>query len=49
MSCGPAALARDIEALTAGGAYVLRSLRAFDTLPQTPHVELVALLGANGR
>lgn len=42
MSCGPEGLARDLAAL--GAAYELRSLEAFDTLPQTPHVELVAKL-----
>lgn len=42
MSCGPAGLARDIAAL--GQSYRLESLRAYDTLPQTPHVELVAKL-----
>jgi 23S rRNA (uracil1939-C5)-methyltransferase len=42
MSCGPAGLARDLAAL--GPVYALRELRAFDTLPQTPHVELVACL-----
>lgn len=43
MSCGPAGLARDLRALSAFG-YELRALRAFDTLPQTPHLELVAFL-----
>jgi 23S rRNA (uracil1939-C5)-methyltransferase len=43
MSCGPEGLARDLAALTASG-YRLEELRAFDTLPQTPHVELVATL-----
>ena len=42
MSCGPAGLARDLAALA--GAYQLLGLRAYDTLPQTPHVELVAWL-----
>ncbi|MDB4974559.1 MAG: rRNA (Uracil1939-C5)-methyltransferase [Myxococcaceae bacterium] len=42
MSCGPEGLARDLAAL--GSAYELVSLEAFDTLPQTPHVELVAKL-----
>ncbi|MGB5809258.1 MAG: hypothetical protein WBG86_01935 [Polyangiales bacterium] len=41
-ACGPASLATDIKALEA--AYELTSLRAYDTLPQTPHVELVAKL-----
>lgn len=44
MSCGPEGLARDLRALCVPGGYTLRSLRAFDTLPQTPHVELVARL-----
>ncbi len=44
MSCGPEGLARDLAALTADGRYQLTELRAFDTLPQTPHVELVARL-----
>ena len=43
MSCGPQGLVKDIAALQAGG-YALTSLRAYDTLPQTPHVELVAKL-----
>ncbi|MET0339987.1 MAG: TRAM domain-containing protein [Polyangiales bacterium] len=42
MSCGPEGLARDLEALAPG--FALTSLLAFDTLPQTPHVELVASL-----
>lgn len=45
MSCGPEGLARDLARLTSSeGGYVLVELRAFDTLPQTPHVELVARL-----
>jgi 23S rRNA (uracil1939-C5)-methyltransferase len=42
MSCGPEGLARDLAQLSS--CYQLVSLRAFDTLPQTPHVELVARL-----
>ncbi len=42
MSCGPAGLARDLAALASG--YRMLGLRAYDTLPQTPHVELVAWL-----
>jgi tRNA/tmRNA/rRNA uracil-C5-methylase (TrmA/RlmC/RlmD family) len=42
MACGPAGLRTDIVAL--GEGYRLESLRAYDTLPQTPHVELVAKL-----
>jgi len=42
MSCGPAGLARDLKRLEAG--YELERVDAWDTLPQTPHVELVAWL-----
>ncbi len=42
MACGPGGLAKDIAALAEG--YRLQSLRAYDTLPQTPHVELIAKL-----
>ncbi|MGB5266635.1 MAG: hypothetical protein WBN30_08620, partial [Polyangiales bacterium] len=42
MACGPSGLAKDMEALSK--AYRLESLWAYDTLPQTPHVELVAKL-----
>lgn len=48
MSCGPKGLARDLDGLTAegpGSRYQLLQLRAFDSLPQTPHLELVAWLG----
>ena len=41
VACDPAALARDTAALAAGG-YALTGLRAFDTFPQTHHVECVA-------
>lgn len=41
MSCSADALVRDLAALRAGG-YTLRNLRAYDTLPHTPHLELVA-------
>lgn len=44
MSCGPAGLARDLAGLVAGRRYRLARLEAFETLPQTPHVELVAWL-----
>ncbi|MBW2460891.1 MAG: class I SAM-dependent RNA methyltransferase [Deltaproteobacteria bacterium] len=43
MSCGPEGLARDLGRLIDGG-YTLSSLTAYDTLPQTPHVEVVAKL-----
>ncbi|MCB9739692.1 MAG: class I SAM-dependent RNA methyltransferase [Deltaproteobacteria bacterium] len=42
MSCNPATLRRDLDRLS--GRYRLVELRAFDTLPQTPHVEVVAWL-----
>jgi tRNA/tmRNA/rRNA uracil-C5-methylase (TrmA/RlmC/RlmD family) len=42
MACGPGGLATDIAAVAEG--YRLESLVAFDTLPQTPHVELIAKL-----
>ncbi len=42
MSCGPKGLRRDLDRLTS--SYELESLDAFDTLPQTPHVELIAKL-----
>lgn len=42
MACGPSGLAKDMRALSK--AYRLESLRAYDTLPQTPHVELIAKL-----
>ncbi len=43
MSCSPQSLARDLAALEDRG-YERVCLRAYDTLPQTPHVELVAWL-----
>ena len=42
MSCGPEGLVTDLDRLAA--RYDLEELKAFDTLPQTPHVELVARL-----
>src|SRR5262249_24599649 len=42
VSCDPATLGRDLEALSAG--LLLASLTAFGMFPQTPHVETVALL-----
>jgi 23S rRNA (uracil1939-C5)-methyltransferase len=44
MACGPAGLAADIARLCADGLYELVRLEAFETLPQTPHVEIVAFL-----
>lgn len=43
VSCDPRSLARDLAALLARG-YAVERVRAFDMLPQTPHVEAVALL-----
>jgi 23S rRNA (uracil1939-C5)-methyltransferase len=43
MSCSAEALKRDLAALQSSG-YLVRRIRAYDTLPQTPHVELVAWL-----
>lgn len=42
MSCNPATLRADLDRLAPG--YELVGLRGYDTLPQTPHVELVAWL-----
>lgn len=42
MSCNPVSMARDLQALSA--RYRLESVRAYDTLPQTMHVELVVRL-----
>ena len=43
VSCNPETLARDLDRLTSFG-YRLSRLRPFDMLPQTDHVEVVALL-----
>jgi len=43
VSCDPCTLARDLSLLAKRG-YRLDRVRAFDMLPQTPHVEAVALL-----
>ena len=43
VSCDPGTLARDL-ALLAGRGYRTTRVRAFDMMPQTPHVEAVALL-----
>jgi 23S rRNA (uracil1939-C5)-methyltransferase len=42
VSCGLAALAADIERLTATGALRLRELRAYNLVPYTDHVETLA-------
>ena len=43
VSCDPPTLARDTRRLLDAG-YRLESLRAFDLFPNTPHVEVIALL-----
>ncbi len=43
LSCDPATLARDVAALCRRG-YSLAGLQAFDLFPQTPHVEVLAVL-----
>ncbi len=49
MSCSPASLHDDLQRLTGeDGAYKLLQCRAFDTLPQTAHIELVAWLVGKG-
>ncbi len=49
MSCSPASLHEDLQILTgSAGAYNLIQCRAFDTLPQTAHIELVAWLVGKG-
>lgn len=42
ISCHPAALSRDVKALT---SYRLQSVKGFDMFPQTPDLEVVAVLG----
>jgi len=45
LSCNAQSLARDLQALGDGfPRYHLRELRAFDMFPQTPHVEVLAIL-----
>jgi 23S rRNA (uracil1939-C5)-methyltransferase len=45
MSCSPPSLAEDLRRLSGPeGAYRLIQTRAFDTLPQTAHIEVVAWL-----
>jgi 23S rRNA (uracil1939-C5)-methyltransferase len=47
LSCDPATLARDLAALTAGGAYRLNSLQALDFFANTSHVEALAVLSSS--
>ena len=49
MSCSPPSLHEDLQRLTgSGGGYRLVKARAFDTLPQTAHIEVVAWLVGKG-
>ena len=48
VSCEPRTLARDLARLAERG-YRTERLRAFDMLPQTPHVEALALLTSGSR
>lgn len=47
LSCDPATLARDTQALTRGG-YVLEELRFYDFYPQTAHIESLAVFRRKG-
>ena len=49
VSCNPATLARDLNALCAGGVYELVKVVPLDLFPQTRHVECVADLRAGSR
>jgi 23S rRNA (uracil1939-C5)-methyltransferase len=46
VSCAPTTLARDLAALVAAGARILR-ITPYDMMPHTPHVETLALLQWN--
>jgi len=44
LSCDPASLARDLEALVSGGPYRLLSVQPIDFFPNTSHVEVFTVL-----
>ena len=44
VSCEPAAMARDLDLMCAGGVYRLEVVRPVDMFPQTRHVEAIGLL-----
>ena len=44
MSCEPRALARDLQQLVSSGHFERVGARAYDTLPQTAHIEVIAWL-----
>jgi len=44
VSCNPTTLASDVKVLREDFGYELRSCRALDMFPHTPHVESVSLL-----
>lgn len=49
MSCSPPSLAEDLRRLAGpDGAYRMIQARAFDTLPQTSHIEVIAWLVGRG-
>jgi 23S rRNA (uracil1939-C5)-methyltransferase len=43
LSCNPATLARDLADLVERG-FTVERVRPFDMMPQTPHVEVLALI-----
>jgi 23S rRNA (uracil1939-C5)-methyltransferase len=47
VSCHPATMARDLNALCAGDVFSLAQVIPLDMFPQTQHVESVADLRAN--